>query len=98
MKPCPLSSALSALLPTAVITRRREQDWRSATFSGVRLVLELQVEASGAEQAQRFAAQIADQEFVLPGLLVADIVVTDQRIVPDGIAIMVEALLLEDEA
>jgi hypothetical protein len=98
MRPCPLSDALIALLPGAVITRRREHDWRSATFSGARLMLDLQIEGIDAAQAKNFATMVEDHEFLLPDLLVADIVVTEQQYISNAAALTVEALLLEEEA
>jgi hypothetical protein len=98
MRPCPLSDALIALLPGAVITRRREQDWRSATFSGARLMLDLQIEGIDAAQAKNFVMMVENHEFSLPDLLVADIAVTGQQRIGNATALTVEALLLEEEA
>jgi hypothetical protein len=98
MKPCPLSNALIELLPGAIITRRREQDWRSATFSGVQLELVLRVDASDAAPAKAFTQMIGDHEFALPDLLVADILVTERQETENSIALTVEALLLNDDA
>jgi hypothetical protein len=97
MTACPFSSALMALLPGALVVRRREYEWRSATFSGVRLVLDLQVEGLDAARTKTFATKSEDYEFSLPGLLVADIAVTERQATEAGIALTVEALLLEDE-
>lgn len=92
MKGCALSDALPDLLPSAVVTRRRETDWHSATFSGRRLVLELRTIAS-VEAVDAFTLQLADHEFAIPGTLVADIMVAAR----DGEVLTVEALLLDDE-
>jgi hypothetical protein len=98
MKPCSLSNALTALLPGAVIIRRREHGWRSATFSGIRLVLDLQIAGSDAVLAKNFATMVEDHEFSLPDLLVADIAVTEQRNIGSATALTVEALLLDEES
>jgi hypothetical protein len=65
----------------------------------VRLIIDLQLEgADAAARATAFAAAIADHEFALPDLLVADILVSRQHDLVDGIALTVEALLLDEEA
>lgn len=92
MSSCPLSEALVALLPGAVVTRRRAQDWHSATFSGQRLQLDIRM-ADDDELAEAFAQSLAEHEFALPHWLVADILVTGRS----GDLLMVEALLLDDE-
>lgn len=97
MKLCPLPNALMELLPGAIITRRQEHDWRSATFSGARLILDLQIEGYDAVRASNMAKMIKDHEFSLPDLLVADIAVTDQRAVEGVTMLTVEALVLDEE-
>jgi hypothetical protein len=96
MRGCPLSNALTELLPGAAVIRRREYDWRSATSLGVRLVLDLQIEGFDAARAKTFVAMVADHEFSLPDLLVADIAVTEQRSIGNATALTVEALLLDE--
>jgi hypothetical protein len=90
MNRCGLSNALCSLLPETVVTRRRETDWHSATFSGRRIVLSLRTNASATDIAA-FTDALVDHEFSVPGLLVADIAVTAQH----GDALTVEALLLD---
>jgi hypothetical protein len=92
MSGCALSDALLAMLPGAVVIRRREQGWHSATFSGRRLVLDLRTAAS-TEVVAAFTRQLGDCEFAIPDMLVADIAVTAR----DGEMLIVEALLLDDE-
>jgi hypothetical protein len=92
MSGCALSDALLAMLPGAVVTRRREQGWHSATFSGRRLVLDLRTTAS-AEVIDAFARQLAEHEFAISGMLVADIAVAAR----DKEVLTVEALLLDEE-
>lgn len=91
MRGCALSDALVGLLPGAVVTRRREHDWHSATFSGKRLELTLQTPGPVA------AGLIAEQEFALPGQLVADVVVVSNQATPEGTFLIVEALLLDED-
>lgn len=97
MTRCALSNALMELLPGAVIARRREYDWHSANFSGVRLVLDLRFDGLDAVQAINFAKTVGDHDFSLPDLLVADIAAIDGRTANGGIALVVEALLLDEE-
>jgi hypothetical protein len=87
-----LAEAITALLPDAIITRQREHDWHSATFSGRRVVLDLKSAAS-AGQVAVFAAMLEDHEFSIPDTLVADIALTAQK----GGVLTVEALLLDEE-
>jgi hypothetical protein len=93
MSGCALSDALLALLPGTVVTRRRETAWHSATFSGRRLILDLKTSASE-EVVDAFAGQLGEHDFAIPEMLVADIMVA-ARI---GDRVVVEALLLDDEA
>lgn len=92
-----LANAVTALLPEAVIKRRVTHDWHSATFSGHRLVFEL-ASMCGAAAIDEFARTISEHEFVLPGLLVADIALTKRCAMPDGSTrLVLEALVLDDE-
>ena len=92
---CALSQALVALAPGAVVTRRVERDWHSATFAGKRVMLDLVWDAALAE-VEAFAAMLSEHEFV--DLLVADILVARQTKAAGGAAMLcIEALLLEDE-
>jgi hypothetical protein len=99
MNRCLLSTALLALLPGAVISRRRAYDWHSATFSGQRLVLDIVMPRLPEGLCiARLSSQIAAHEFCLPDLLVADILVAESKTAPDGAVLLtIEALLLEDE-
>ena len=97
MTHCALSQALCALALGAVVTRRVERDWHSATFAGKRVTLDLVWNAPVAE-VEAFAAMLSEHEFGNAGLLVADIVVTQQTKAADGATVLsVEALLLDDE-
>jgi hypothetical protein len=96
MTGCPLSDALIRLLPDAIVTRRRESDWHSATFSGKQLILDLKTSAPEPD-IRRFADGLAEHEFSIPNLLVADIAVAAQQELADGVLLTVEALLLEED-
>jgi hypothetical protein len=96
MTRCALAKALCALAPGAIITRRVERDWHSATFAGKRVTLDLAWDAPVAD-VEAFAAMLCEHEFA--DLLVADIVVERQASAADGAtALSIEALLLDDEA
>ena len=93
---CALSQALCALAPGAVVTRRIERDWHSATFAGKRVMLDLAWDAPDGD-VEAFAAMLGEHEFA--ELLVADIVVEGQASAADGAMVLtIEALLLNDEA
>ena len=98
MTRCALSKALCALAQGAVVTRRIEQDWHSATFAGKRISLDLIWDAPVAE-AKAFEAMLSEHEFADADLLVADISVARQTCAADGAVVLtIEALLLDDEA
>ena len=98
MTRCVLSKALCALAPGAVVTRRVERDWQSATFAGKRVTLDLMWDAPVAE-AKAFEAMLSEHEFADADLLVADISVARQTCAADGAVVLtIEALLLDDEA
>lgn len=97
MTRCALSQALCALAPGAVVTRRVERDWHSATFAGVRVTLDLLWDAPVADVAA-FAAMLGEHEFADTDLLVADIIVARQTCAADGATVLsIEALLLDDK-
>ena len=78
----------------------RSTEWRSLTFSGERHRIALRITGPHSESfAQRMVHRIEDSEFAIPGVLVADIAVTEgparQR---DGsVAVTLEALTLESD-
>jgi hypothetical protein len=97
MSGCAVSDALLILLAGAIIIRRDEREWHSTTFSGRRLVVDLQTDADEAK-LRAFATTIGEHEFSIADILVADVAVTDQHTLPDGAtALRVEALLLEED-
>jgi hypothetical protein len=87
-----MTDALLAMLPDSVVIHRCEFDWHSATFSGKRLVLDLQTQAT-LEAIDAFAQMLGEHEFSVPAMLVADIIMTKRA----RNEISVEALLLDDE-
>jgi hypothetical protein len=59
-----------------LLTDARSSDWRSLTFTGERHHFALRVPGPGSgEIAKRMCDGLADAEFSIPGLLVADIAV-----------------------
>ena len=98
MTQCALSRALHALAPGAIITRRRERDWHSATFAGKRVTLDLMWAAPVAD-VEAFAAMLCEHEFADAGLLVADIAVARQTSAANRVTMLsIESLLLDDAA
>jgi len=95
MKRCVLSKALCALAPGAIVTRRIERDWHSATFAGKRVMLDLNWDAPPSVVTE-FTAMLSEHEFT--DVLVADIIVARQTRAADGVTVLsIEALLLDDE-
>ena len=95
MTGCVLSDALSVLAPGAIISRRVERDWHSATFVGKRVTFDLAWDAPVAN-VEVFAAMLSEHEFADADLLVADIVVARQASATDGTTMLcIEALLLD---
>jgi hypothetical protein len=98
MRRCPLGDAVSAMLPGGILLRRTEQDWHSASFSGARVKFDFGLPEGHRAQVAPFEAALSDHEYALPGKLVVDIIVSGQREVPGGLLLIVEALLLSDDA
>ena len=94
---CALSGAMLALLPEARIAARKAQPWHSATFSGERVQIILELKGDDRlPQARAFAATLPDYGFDLRRQLVADICVNDERREADRIVLTVEALLIDE--
>ncbi len=97
MTRCTLSEALCALAPGAIVTRHKQRDCHSATFSGKRVTLDLMWGAPEVE-VEAFAAMLGEHEFADADLLVADIVVAQQSAEAGGATVLsIEALVLDDE-
>jgi hypothetical protein len=102
----PISPAAGALLRALIarsgadrdrilLTDVHSTDWQSLTFTGERHHMTLTIRGSdSAGVVERMCAGLADAEFSIPGLLVADIaLVGNPRRLPDGATeIIVEAL------
>lgn len=92
-----LERGLLALLPDAAITSCRRSAWHSATFSGERVVVGLELAGpDSAARADAFAAALPEAEFKLRKQFVADILVSDRQLSGDAIRLTVEALLLDE--
>jgi hypothetical protein len=75
-------------------------DWRSLTFTGERHSIELRISPPHSDAiVQRMCAGLEDAEFSIPGLIVADITVTDERRhSADGSTnLTIEALTIADD-
>jgi hypothetical protein len=108
MNRVPMSAAASALLRALIarggVTRDRillseaeSVDWRSLTFTGERHQLHLRVPAPDSLYiVERMCKGLEDAEFSIPGVIVADIAVTDTpRLALDGsTSLTVEALTI----
>lgn len=92
-----LERGLLALLPDAAIISCRRSAWHSATFSGERVVVGLELAGpDSAARADAFAAALPEAEFKLRKQFVADILVSDRQLSGDAIRLTVEALLLDE--
>ena len=94
---CALTDAIGTLAADALLTRRRESDWCSAAFVGKRIVLDLLWQGSD-EELQDFLNRLPDNEFLLPGMFVADIAGTKHISVDGHVPLTIEALLLREDA
>ena len=96
------SAVLRALIGRAHVSRNRillthieSVDWQSLTFTGERHQFQLRIPGPGAKiVAERMCDRLEDAEFSIPGLLVADIAVTNApKLALDGsISLSIEAL------
>lgn len=72
----------------------RSEAWASATFAGARHRFAFAPAEPGCADA--LAAAIVGTEFALPGHLVADIVIASRAVSREGVALVIEALTVED--
>ena len=82
-----------------LLTELQSTDWQSLTLTGERHVFELRVSPPHAQAiAERMCAGLEEAEFSIPGLIVADIAVTEGPVSEkDGSAcVTVEALTIEE--
>lgn len=96
-RPHPLIRALQVKLSDAVIAVTRQKPWYSMTFAGERL--EFCISLSGVDAKVRMqivADHLPSDEFSLPRMLVAEIVVTHMVADSQSATLSVEALILEE--
>jgi hypothetical protein len=92
-----LEAALLAMLPDARLTGCKRSAWHSATFSGERVVVSLELQGPERDSAaEAFTKILPETEFQLRKQFVADISVSEQHALPGAIALTVEALLLDE--
>lgn len=84
----------AAPCPMPPVRVARSEAWASATFSGARHRFEL--EPAESPHADAFAGHLPDAEYRLPGHLVADIAIAERTVTDRGVALVVEALTVED--
>jgi len=93
----PLAEALCELLPGATIERIAERDWHSVTFAGWQLQISMQLTGEEAEsRAKLLGEMLPEHTFALPRHFVAEIALKDISKNTTGVAIVIEALLLEE--
>jgi hypothetical protein len=83
-----------------LLTDVHSTDWQSVTFTGERHQITLRVTGrESADLVERMCAGLADAEFSIAGLLVADIgVVGSPQRTPDGATeLTIEALTITDD-
>jgi hypothetical protein len=82
-----------------LLTEFRSTDWQSLTFMGEQHRIRLRIPAPNApETMSRLVEGLGDDEFSIPGHVVADVVLASEpEQMPDGsIAIEIEALTVEE--
>jgi hypothetical protein len=93
---CALSRALVTMLPGAEIVKCVQTDWHSATFSGQRVLISVQV--TGREffaNTRELLTNLPEHEFTLTRGIVADIAATKVTDKDDILRFDVEALVLD---
>ncbi len=92
-----LIDSLSEMLPAANIISAKHTEWHSATFAGLKSCFDIMLPGeNAAERADAFCAQLPVHEFNLRRYMVADISVTRMLECDGGIAMTIEALLLDE--
>ena len=106
-----MSGAASALLRALVaragvsrdrilLTEAQSIDWQSLTFTGERHHIDLRVTGTDASAVvERMCAGLADAEFSIPGVIVADVGILGQphRAADGSVTIRIEALTISDD-
>jgi hypothetical protein len=93
---CALTRALVALLPGAEIVKHVQNEWHSATFTGQRIMISLQV--TGCEcfaNTREMLNNLPEHEFTLIRGIVADIAVADVIESDNILRFAVESLVLD---
>ena len=92
-----LEAALLAMLTDARLTGCKRSAWHSATFSGERVAVNLELHGPERDSAaEAFMKILPEAEFRLRKQFVADISVSEQHALPGAIVLTVEALLLDE--
>lgn len=96
--PCmQLRRAVLAKLEGASCTRAIWREWHSATFSGLRLSLDIRLTGVAAPARIRsFLQALPEADFEIPGYLVADILGCSEKPADRGVNARIDALLIED--
>lgn len=89
-----LRALRSGAAPLPDLHTAHSEAWASATFAGARH--RFAFAPTEPARADALAEAIGSREFALPGHLVADIVVAGRAISPEGVALTIEALTVED--
>ena len=91
-----LLNAIRKLLPGSTLAIVSETPWYSLTFAGMRIGVLVTLSPPDSHVADRFASELPDHEFSLPGLLVADISATLEATDDATNRLVIDALLLQD--
>ena len=95
-----LHAVMAAAGPGAVLVRHAERVWASATFSGIRATTEMEfIGERACEAGEAFIADLPFADWAVPGVLVADALVTClTQVAGDNprLAVTVELLVLND--
>jgi hypothetical protein len=84
------------MLPAAEVISVQDSPWQSATFSGIKCQIMLQLPGQNAAgRAEQFSAELPDAEFDLRRYMVGDILVAATTEQDEGILLTIEALLLD---
>lgn len=88
-----LTAALAAKAGAPCRGECKSMAWRSATFAGERHCLTLHLDDQ--EALLRLLANIADHEFTIPRILVADVAVSTPRVGAAGATVDFEILTID---
>lgn len=91
-----LVRALRQLVPETDIALVHERPWHSLTFCGAQICLFFTLPEYAEGQRSTIAELLENNEFSLPGQLVADIAITETSILDGKHRLMIDALVLDD--